>query len=54
MGEFEELLRRIRYQDPTELANFLLNYVLHVTQGRVRDDMSVLVLGIWENGLQFD
>ena len=34
---------------PVDMANLLLQYVIGQCQGRIRDDMTILALGIWEN-----
>lgn len=48
----EEKLRRFLADtdvvSPTEMANRLLRYVIEGSGGRIRDDMTVLVIGIWE------
>lgn len=46
---FREFLSRINIQNPQEMANYILQFVLHRTLGKVQDDMTVLTLGIWEN-----
>lgn len=45
----EEVLETIPYRHPTEMANYLMKYVLQMHQGRVKDDITILVLGLWEN-----
>lgn len=45
-----EVINRLDMQNPQEIANYILQFVLHKTLGRVPDDMTVLCLGIWENG----
>jgi len=47
---FLEMLRQLTIQNPQDLANYILQYVLHRAKGKVQDDMTVLTLGIWENG----
>ena len=47
---FQEVIRQMSVQNPQEIANYILQFVLHKTAGKVQDDMTVLVLGIWENG----
>lgn len=51
----EELLRevlgQITIQNPQEITNYILQFVLHKTMGRVQDDMTVLCMGIWENSM---
>ncbi len=46
---FREVLRKMDLQNPQEIANYILQFVLHKTMGKVQDDMTILVLGIWEN-----
>lgn len=36
-------------QNPKEIADKLLQFVLHCSGGRVADDMTIVVVGIWEN-----
>lgn len=54
LEQFEETLARVQYESPQEMANFILSFAIHSAEGKIRDDMTVLVLGIWENSLQFD
>ncbi len=44
-----EMLGRITLKNPSEIANYILNSCLGQSRGRVRDDMTVMVTGIWEN-----
>lgn len=44
-----EVISRMEYLNPSEIANSLLNYILHITKGKVRDDMTIIVIGLWEN-----
>lgn len=44
-----EVLSRIELENPKEIANTILNYVIHQSKGNIRDDMTVLVVGIWDN-----
>ena len=30
-----------------EMANHLLNYVIRICNGKIRDDMTILVVGLW-------
>ena len=43
------LLSNLEQQNPKELAESILQQVLKKTGGRIRDDMTILVFGIWEN-----
>ncbi len=44
-----ELISMIKEQNPEEIAEKLLQMALCSCGGRIRDDMTVLVAGIWEN-----
>ena len=44
-----DILSQIDIQNPQEMANYMLQLVLHKTMGKVQDDMTILTLGIWEN-----
>ena len=46
---FRDMLSQIDIQNPQEMANYILQFVLHKSMGKVQDDMTVLTLGIWEN-----
>lgn len=48
---FCEMLSQLTLQNPQEIANYILQFVLHKTMGRIQDDMTVLTMGIWENGM---
>ncbi len=44
-----EILGNLTQENPKELAEALLQIVLRKTRGRIRDDMTILVFGLWEN-----
>lgn len=44
-----EIISRTQYENPKEMANYILNYVIRVCRGSIKDDMTVIVSGIWEN-----
>lgn len=46
----KQLVAEIPYRQPREMAGYLMKYVIQAAQGRIRDDMTVLVIGIWDNG----
>lgn len=50
MGEemLPELLSGLQLENPGEMANAVLNFAIHQCRGHIRDDMTVLVVGIWE------
>lgn len=43
-----EILGRMEYRNPGEIANQILAYAIKQSRGRIRDDMTVLVTGIWD------
>ncbi len=43
-----EVIGRMDYGNPGEIANQLLGYCIKESKGQIRDDMTVLVIGIWE------
>lgn len=43
-----ELIGGTDLRNPNEIANALLNFCIHQCRGKIRDDMTVLVIGIWE------
>ena len=45
----KQLVEEIPYRRPGEMASYLMKYVIQAAQGRIRDDMTILVIGIWEN-----
>lgn len=49
----EELLREvigmIESRNSNEIANKILQFAIRQSRGRIKDDMTVLVLGLWEN-----
>lgn len=53
-GEFflAQQIGQINVSSPVDMANLLLRYVIGQCQGKIRDDMSILVAGIWENELR--
>ena len=45
----KQLVAEIPYRHPGEMAGYLMKYVIQAAQGRIRDDMTVLVIGVWDN-----
>lgn len=45
---FPEMIGRMEYSNPNEIANQILAYAIGQSRGRIRDDMTVLVTGIWD------
>ena len=44
-------LSGLNEQNPKEIADSLLQFVLHCSGGHVEDDMTIVVVGIWENAV---
>lgn len=44
-----EVISRIYHTNPAEIANQILGYCIRQSVGKIRDDMTVLVIGIWKN-----
>ena len=45
----KELVAGIPFRRPSEMAGHIMKHAISASGGRVRDDMTVLVMGIWEN-----
>ena len=45
----KEIVAQIPYRRPSEMAGHVMKHAISASGGRVRDDMTVLVMGIWEN-----
>lgn len=46
-----QVIRTISEQNPKEIADRLLQFALHCSGGRVADDMTIVVIGIWSNAV---
>lgn len=44
-----QIIGGIELQSPKEIAQALLQYVIRRSRGNIRDDMTVVVAGIWDN-----
>lgn len=44
-----EIIGKAEFTNPGEIANYILNFCIHQSRGKIRDDMTVMVTGIWEN-----
>lgn len=44
-----EIIGKAVCKNPGEIANYILNFCIHQSRGRIRDDMTVMVIGVWEN-----
>lgn len=51
-GIGEEMLLEViggtNLENPGEMANSILNFCIHQSRGHIRDDMTVMVIGIWK------
>ena len=45
----KEIVAQIPYQRPSEMAGHIMKHAISAAGGRMRDDMTVLVMGVWEN-----
>lgn len=45
----KEMVARIPYKRPSEMAGHIMRHAISVAGGRIKDDMTVLVMGVWEN-----
>lgn len=43
-----EIIGSSNLENPGEMANSILNFCIHQCRGHIRDDMTVLVIGIWK------
>lgn len=50
-GEYllEQKIASLNVSSPVDLANLILHYAIRQCGGKIRDDMTVLVTGIWKN-----
>lgn len=44
-----QVISKLDLQSPREIAQTLLQYVIHRSRGSIRDDMTIIVVGVWEN-----
>ncbi len=47
-GILPEIIGKMDYSNPNEIANQILTYCLKQSNGQIRDDMTVLVTGVWD------
>ena len=46
----KELVAQIPYKRPSEMASHILKLAISTSHGKIKDDTTILVMGIWENG----
>lgn len=44
-----DIIEMLTTQNARELANNIMQFAIHQSQGKIRDDMTVLTLSLWEN-----
>ncbi|MBQ7954747.1 MAG: SpoIIE family protein phosphatase [Lachnospiraceae bacterium] len=44
-----QVISNIDLRNPKEIAQMLLQYIIRRSKGNIRDDMSIIVIGVWEN-----
>ena len=45
----QEFIGQLEYENPRQMAGMLLNMAIANAEGKINDDMTVIVLGIWAN-----
>lgn len=45
----KELVSNVPYSNPTQIASYLMKHAISRGGGKIGDDMTILVMGIWEN-----
>lgn len=45
----QEFIGQLDYENPKQMANMLMNMAIANAEGKIQDDMTVIVLGIWAN-----
>ena len=49
-----EIISNLTLEHPKEMANQILQYMIHSSRGNIRDDMTVMVIGLWKNPRKID
>ena len=47
-----EFIGSLTVENPGEMANTILRYCIQQSRGHIRDDMTVMVIGIWERNVE--
>lgn len=45
----KEIISKYETHNPKDMSDYLLTYAINCGRGRIRDDMTVLVAGVWQN-----
>ena len=48
--DFGQVISRLELENPREVAQALLQYLIRRCRGNIRDDMTILVAGVWSAG----
>lgn len=51
-GALLNFIVRLNLENPKEIANRILQRAIRASKGQIKDDMTVLVIGFWENSIQ--
>ncbi|MFI3200921.1 MAG: SpoIIE family protein phosphatase [Eubacteriales bacterium] len=43
-----DMIQEMEIKNPQEIANYLIQCAIRFSEGRIKDDMSVMVIGVWE------
>ena len=54
MEKMQQMISRADCLSPQDLANRILHYAITQSHGKIRDDMTVIVLGVWSHDSQND
>ena len=45
----KEIIREVPYKRPNEMASHVMKMAIMASQGTIKDDTTILVMGVWEN-----
>ena len=45
----KEVIREMPYKRPNEMASHIMKMAIMASQGTIKDDTTILVMGVWEN-----
>ncbi len=52
--KLKKMLTDIPYRSPGQMANYIMEATIRISNGKIRDDCTVLVIGVWENEKGYD
>jgi len=50
-NRLKEIIAGCHTTNPKEMSDYLLRYAINCQAGRIRDDMTILTAGVWENNM---